>query len=134
MILAAGALDWLKPVGDALGALRYPFEAVLSFLVHLLNGFPPATAVGAYGLSIVLLTIGVKILLFPLFQTSLKITRRSQDEQRKVAPELAELRKRYKKDPQRLNTEIMALYKEHGINPAGGLLGGLPALAQFPVP
>jgi YidC/Oxa1 family membrane protein insertase len=50
-----------------------------------------------------------------------------------VAPELAVLRKKYKGDPQKLNTEMMALYKEHGINPLGGLAGCLPTLAQLPI-
>ena len=129
----AGAFDFLKPVGDAFGALRYPFEFILGFLVGALKGFGPAQAIGVYGLAIILLTIFVKSLLFPLFQMQLKLTKKAQDEQRKVAPELAALRKKYKGDAQKLNTEMMALYKEHGINPLGQMMGCLPVLVQMPV-
>ncbi len=126
-------VDILKTLGDAFGALRYPFEALLGVFVSVLKNFPPANFVGAYGLSIILITILVKTLLFPLFQTQLRLTKKSQAEQRKVAPELAELRKKHKKDPQKLNTEMMALYKEHGINPLSPMIGCLPTLAQFPI-
>jgi YidC/Oxa1 family membrane protein insertase len=54
-------------------------------------------------------------------------------EQRKLAPEVAELRKKYKKDPQRLNQEMMKLYQEHGVNPLGGLVGCLPLIVQIPI-
>jgi YidC/Oxa1 family membrane protein insertase len=130
LLVLAGAFDWLAPVGDV---LRFPFEHALSFLTTNLDKFPPAHAIGAYGLAIVFITIAVKLLLFPLFQTQLKITKRTQAEQRKVAPQLAEIRKRYKKDPQKLNTEMMALYREHGINPLSPMLGCLPTLAQMPI-
>jgi YidC/Oxa1 family membrane protein insertase len=54
-------------------------------------------------------------------------------EQRKLSPQVAELRKKYKKDPQRLNTETMKLYQEHGINPLGQFVGCLPMVVQMPV-
>jgi YidC/Oxa1 family membrane protein insertase len=133
LLLVAGALDFLKPVGDAFNALRIPFEVLLGFLYRVLSTIPPARFIGAYGLSIIVLTLVVKTLLFPLFQTQLRLTKKSQAEQRKVAPELAELRKKYKKDPQKLNTEMMALYKQHGINPLSPMVGCLPTLAQFPI-
>jgi YidC/Oxa1 family membrane protein insertase len=126
-------MDILKSLGDAYGALRYPFEALLGFFVSVLKQFPPADIIGAYGLSIILITLLVKTLLFPLFQTQLRLTKKTQAEQRKVAPELAELRKKYKKDPQKLNTEMMKLYKEHGINPLSPMIGCLPTLAQLPI-
>jgi YidC/Oxa1 family membrane protein insertase len=123
-------LDFLKPVGDA---LRFPFEIVLGFLARTLDVFPPTRLVGAYGLAIILVTIMIKTLLFPLFQQQLKMTKKTQAEQKRVQPELAELRKKYKKDPQKLNQEMMALYKEHNINPLSSVMGCLPTLAQLPV-
>ncbi len=126
-------MDILKTLGDAFTALRIPFEFLLGLFYGVLKNFGPAQAIGAYGLSIVLLTIVIKTLLFPLFQTQLKLTKKTQTEQRKVAPELAELRKKHKKDPQKLNTEMMKLYKEHGINPLSPMIGCLPTLAQFPI-
>jgi YidC/Oxa1 family membrane protein insertase len=133
LVLASSFFDFLKPLGDAIGALRLPFEAMLGFFVGIFQSFGPTRAIGAYGLSIIAITIIVKTLLFPLFQTQLRLTKKSQAEQRKVAPELAELRKKYKKDPQKLNTEMMALYKEHGINPLSPMVGCLPTLAQLPI-
>jgi YidC/Oxa1 family membrane protein insertase len=123
-------LEFLKPVGDA---LRYPFEIVLGILARGYNAFPPTHFIGPYGLAIITLTVFIKFLLFPLYQTQLKMAKKNQEEQRKVAPELAELRKKYKKDPAKLNSEMMALYKEHDIHPLSQLAGCLPLLAQFPV-
>jgi YidC/Oxa1 family membrane protein insertase len=54
-------------------------------------------------------------------------------EQRKLAPQMAELSKKYKKDPQRLNAERMKLMQEHGVNPYGMLLGCLPLVVQLPI-
>jgi YidC/Oxa1 family membrane protein insertase len=132
-VVASSFFDFLKPVGDAIGALRIPFEWLLAFFVGIFKETPITNKIGAYGLAIIVLTIIVKTLLFPLFQTQLRLTKKSQAEQRKVAPELAELRKKYKKDPQKLNTEMMALYKEHGINPLSPMVGCLPTLAQLPI-
>jgi YidC/Oxa1 family membrane protein insertase len=133
LLFVGSALDFLKPIGDVFTALRIPFEFLLGFFYGVLSHFGPAEAIGAYGLSIVLLTIMIKTLLFPLFQTQLKLTKKTQAEQRKVAPELAEIRKKHKKDPQKLNSEMMKLYKEHGINPLSPMIGCLPTLAQFPI-
>jgi len=130
VLAAGGAFDWLRPAGDA---LRFPFQHMLSFLTDVFQTVPLARTIGAYGLAIIVVTVAVKLLLFPLFQTQLRLSKRTQAEQRKIAPELADIRKRYRKDPQRLNKEMMALYKQHGINPLSPMLGCLPSLAQFPV-
>lgn len=132
-LVIAGALDFLKPVGDAIGLLKIPFTFVLSHLYDVFNVLGPLRLVGAYGLAIIILTIVIKLCLFPLYQKQLTMSRKTQEEQRRVAPELAALRKKHKGDPTKLNTEMMALYKEHGINPLGGLAGCLPTLAQLPI-
>ena len=105
----------------------------LSGIYHALAGNEMAYAIGAYGLAIVALTIAVRLLLAPLFHLQLRLSRRSMQQQKKIAPELAELRKKYKNEPQKQQQEMMALYREHGINPLGGLSGCLPALLQFPI-
>ena len=79
-----------------------------------------------YGLAIILLTIAVRILLLPL---SIKQTR-SMREMQRIQPEVKKLQAKHKGDRQKLNEEMMALYKEHGVNPFGGCL---PLLMQFPV-
>ncbi len=88
---------------------------------------------GAYGVAIVVLTIIIKVVLAPLFQLQLVLSRRAMLEQRKVQPELAELRKKYKGDAQKLQAATMELYKQHGVNPFSSLTGCLPALLQFPI-
>jgi YidC/Oxa1 family membrane protein insertase len=89
--------------------------------------------IGAYGLAIIVLTIIIRLILAPLQQFQLVTQRRTMTEQRKLAPQVSELRKKYKKDPQKLNAEMMKLYQEHGINPLGGMIGCLPLIVQLPV-
>jgi YidC/Oxa1 family membrane protein insertase len=79
-----------------------------------------------YGIVIILFSILVKIVVYPLTKKSYQ----SMKEMSKVQPLLTELREKYKSDPQRLNKETMKLYKEHGINPLGGCL---PMLLQLPL-
>jgi len=80
---------------------------------------------GNYGIAIILLTIVVRII---LFYPSLK-SATAMEEMKALQPEMAELREKYKKDPQKLNQEMMRLYKEHKVNPLGGCL---PMLLQLP--
>jgi YidC/Oxa1 family membrane protein insertase len=115
------------------GALQYPFEWVLRELNTAFTAVGPLKAIGAFGLSVVVLTIAIRAVLFPVFGWQLRTSRRIQAEQRLVAPQLQELRKKYKKEPQRLSQEMNALYKEHGISPFSSLTGCIPALVQMPV-
>ena len=110
-----------------------PIHAVLQGLLTFLNDNPVAQAIGPFGIAIVFLTILIKLVLSPVFQYQLTTSRRVQAEQRRVAPQLAAIRKKYKKDPQKLNAETMALYKEHNINPLAQMSGCLPALVQSPI-
>src|ERR671914_523018 len=80
----------------------------------------------SYGLAIILLTLGVRLLLLPL---SIKQTK-SMREMQAIQPEIKRLQAKHKGDRQKMNEEMMALYKEHGVNPLGGCL---PLLMQFPV-
>jgi YidC/Oxa1 family membrane protein insertase len=88
-------------------------------------------AIGAYGVAVIVLTIIIKSILSPLYQMQISLSRRAMEQQRKVAPELAALRKKYKGE--KLNQEMMKLYKEHGVNPLGGAAGCLPAVVQIPI-
>jgi YidC/Oxa1 family membrane protein insertase len=80
----------------------------------------------SYGLSIMLLTLGIMILLTPL---TLKGTR-SMIAMQRLQPEMKKLQAKYKDDRQKLNEEMLKFYKEHNINPVGGCL---PLLLQTPV-
>ena len=81
---------------------------------------------GNYGVAIILLTIAIRIVLFPLNQKSFKSMKKMQD----LAPLLEPLKEKYKKDPKKLQAETMALYKKHGVNPMSGCF---PMLLQMPI-
>ena len=76
--------------------LQYPFIWVLDELVKVFTAVGPLKAIGAFGLSVMVLTIAIRAVLFPIFGWQLKTSRRIQAEQRLVAPQLQELRKKYK--------------------------------------
>ena len=82
--------------------------------------------VGNWGWSIILLTVVIKLVLYPLSAASLK----SMAKMRKLQPEMARLKELYGDDRQKMSGELMGLYKKHKVNPAGGCL---PVLLQMPV-
>ena len=81
---------------------------------------------GNYGLSIILLTIIIKILFWPLTHKSYQ----SMKEMRKLQPMMAKIREKYKNNKQEMNKQLMSLYKTYKINPMGGCL---PMIVQIPV-
>lgn len=82
--------------------------------------------VGNWGWSIILLTLCIKLLLYPLSATSLK----SMAKMRNLQPEMARLKELYGDDRQKMSQELMGLYKKEKVNPAGGCF---PMLLQMPV-
>jgi YidC/Oxa1 family membrane protein insertase len=82
--------------------------------------------IGNYGVSIILLTILIKILFWPLTHKSYK----SMKEMQKLQPMMAKIREKYKNDKQKLNQEMMSLYKTYKVNPMSGCF---PMLIQIPV-
>jgi len=81
---------------------------------------------GPLGFAIILLTIAIRLILYPLMNAQLKSAKKMAD----MKPHLDELSKKHKDDKQALQQAQMALYKEHGVNPAAGCL---PTLVQFPI-
>lgn len=81
---------------------------------------------GNYGVAIVLLTACVKAILWPLQNKA----NRSMRKMSALAPKMQALKEKYKDDPTRMNTEVMKLYKENGVNPVGGCL---PMMIQIPI-
>jgi len=109
-----------------LDVLASPVGHLLAFIHELLSTvFIPASG-PAWAFSIVLLTVTVRLLLFPLFVKQIKSQRRMQE----LAPKIKELQKVHKGDRETLNTEMMKLYKENNANPISGCL---PLLLQLPV-
>ena len=79
-----------------------------------------------YGIVIIILSVFVKIILFPLTYKSMKATQGMQQ----IQPQMEALREKHKNDSQKLNKEMMKLYKEGGVNPLGGCL---PMVLQMPI-
>ena len=79
-----------------------------------------------YGIAIILLTVVIKLVFWPLGSKSYK----SMSKMKKVQPLMMEIREKYKNDKQRMNQEVMGLYKTYKVNPAGGCL---PLLVQMPI-
>jgi YidC/Oxa1 family membrane protein insertase len=93
-------------------------------LLAAIHGFT-----GNWGLAIILLTLMVRIALFPLMERQF----RSMAPMRKLKPELDEISKRFPDDLEKRQAAQMELYRKHGINPASQMLGCLPLLLQMPV-
>jgi YidC/Oxa1 family membrane protein insertase len=111
---------------NSIGFLAAPVAFVLRGIHHVLAMVFGSGSGWAWGLSIVFLTISVRILLFPIFVKQIKSQRRMQE----IAPKVKELQAKHKGDRETLNTELMKLYKDHGTNPVSGCL---PLLLQIPV-
>ncbi len=94
-----------------------PLFTLLQFLHSLSNN---------WGWSIVLMTILIRLVLFPLTYKGMV----SMNKLKELSPKIKELQAKYKGDKQKLNTHMMELYKKHGANPMGGCL---PILLQIPV-
>ncbi len=105
----------------------------IGYLFNLIFTFPIFNALmllyhlfGDFGLSIIVLTLIIKLVLFPLTLQQLKSMKATQA----LQPQLAEIRRKYGKDQQAQALAMQALYKEYGINPAAGCL---PLFIQLPV-
>jgi YidC/Oxa1 family membrane protein insertase len=110
----------LSRVANTSGFLA-PLETLLKWLLMIFYRVIPN-----YGVAIILLTLLVKVLLFPLTKKSSESTLRMQT----LSPRIKELQDKYKDNPQKMNAEMAELYKKEGYNP---LSGCLPMLLQFPI-
>jgi YidC/Oxa1 family membrane protein insertase len=94
-----------------------PLFSVLQWLHNL---------VGNWGWAIVLVTLLIKLILFPLSYKGMMSMQKLKD----LAPQIKELKEKYGKDPQKMNAKMMEMYKKHGANPMGGCL---PMILQIPI-
>lgn len=110
-------------IGDLYNTLFFaPIVNLVIFVIRLLE---VSNIPGALGFSIIILTIGIRVLIWPLMSTQM----RSAKKMAELKPHLDELKKKHGSDKQGLAASQMALYKEHGVNPAAGCL---PVLIQIP--
>ena len=102
-------------------AIIRPISRGIMLLLTALHKYIPN-----YGFILILFSVLVKIVVYPLTKKSYQSTRKMQE----VQPQIKALREKHKNDPQKLNKATMALYKEFGVNPMGGCL---PMLLQMPL-
>jgi YidC/Oxa1 family membrane protein insertase len=119
-------LDVLRAVGRGLErAIDFGYFGFVSIpFLYVLHFFHRFTA--SYGLDIILLTVLIKVLMAPLTHKSFV----SMKQMQKLQPQMEKIKERYGNDKEKLNKEIMELYRRNGVNPLGGCL---PMVLQFPV-
>ncbi|MBI3788944.1 MAG: membrane protein insertase YidC [Ignavibacteriales bacterium] len=110
-IISLGWTWLIRPISE------YVMLPLLSFIHYIVPN---------WGIAIIIFSIIIKIALHPLTKSSMASMKKMQA----LQPMMDEIREKYKDDPQKMNTQVMNLYKEYGVNPAGGCL---PLLLQFPI-
>ena len=106
--------------------LLSPIESLLQFVLGGLYNVNSMFGLVSYGYAIILLTIIVKFLLYPLTVKQVKSMKAMQE----IAPKMKKIQEKYKDNPQVMQQKVAALYQEAGVNP---LAGCLPLLVQMPI-
>jgi YidC/Oxa1 family membrane protein insertase len=110
-IMSLGAVWIIRPIS------QYFIIPIFKFL----HWFIPN-----YGIVLIIFAIIIKVILYPLTKKSMQ----SMQKMQALQPMMTEIREKYKDDPQKMNQQVMRLYKEYGVNPAGGCL---PMILQLPI-
>ncbi len=110
-IMSLGAAWIIRPIS------RYVIIPTFNFLRLFISNF---------GVVLIIFSILIKVVLYPLTKSSMTSMRKMQA----LQPMMTEIREKHKDDPQKMNQAMMRLYKEYGVNPAGGCL---PMLLQLPI-
>ena len=107
-------------------SLFSPIEEILGFVLQLLYDLTDVAGFGSYGAAIILLTILVKVCLYPLTVKQIKSMKAMQE----LSPKMKAIQEKYKNNPQVMQQKIGKLYQDAGVNP---LAGCLPLLIQMPI-
>ena len=120
------SVEALGRVGSELGKILDFgfFDIIAKPLLHVMNVIH--RYIPSYGIAIIIITVMVKLLFWPLSNKSYK----SMSQMKRLQPKMAELRAKYKHDKKMMNQELMNLYKVYKVNPLGGCL---PMILQIPV-
>ena len=114
-----------NPYGGFMQGVVQPFATIVMRILLWMR----ATLDLSYGWVLVIFGVVVRLLLWPLNQKAMRTSVRMS----RLQPELAEIQKRYKSDPQRMQSEIMRVYRDHGMSPFSSLSGCLPMLLPMPI-
>lgn len=110
--------------GETMEIFNYLVEFMRTLVTYAFN-FTDMVGFPSYGVAIIIITVIIKAILAPLTVKQIKSMKAMQE----LQPRMKELQEKYKNDPQRLQAEMGAMYKEMGVNP---LAGCLPLLVQMP--
>jgi len=105
------------------------WHAFIQWFTEVINwtyGLTVQMGIPSYGLAIILMTIAIKLAMFPLTQKQMH----SMSAMQEIQPKTKYIQEKYKDDPQVMQQKIMEMYKEHGVSPFGGCL---PLLIQMPI-
>ncbi len=122
----------LRKMGDDWGTLMNygffsPFSRFMNWALWWVHaGMDKISGKWSWGLAVIVLTILLRTAIWPLYNRSNRTMKRMS----KLKPEMDKLREKYPDDPQKMNAEMMGLYRKFGINPLGGCL---PMFAQLPI-
>jgi YidC/Oxa1 family membrane protein insertase len=114
-----------NPYGGWLQGIVQPFATIVMRILLWMHQKLSLS----YGWVLVIFGITVRLVLWPLNQTAMRTNIKMQ----RIQPELQDIQKRYKSDPAKMQSEIMRVYKEHGMSPFSALSGCLPMLLPMPV-
>ncbi|WP_298465465.1 YidC/Oxa1 family membrane protein insertase [uncultured Mitsuokella sp.] len=103
-----------------------PIEHILQVVLQALYHVTELVGPGSYGVAIILLTIVIKMILYPLTVKQVRSMKAMQE----LSPKMKKIQEKYKDNPQVMQQKVGALYKEAGVNP---LAGCLPLLIQMPI-
>jgi len=139
--------DRLKAIGSAEGGVQLHrimdfggwFGWVAESLLKLMNwmapklGFLESIRIGSYALAIIVITLIIKLVFWPITAKSMRAMKKMAAVTAKMKPELDKINERYKNDPQTKMTKTMETYGKYGVNPMSQMGGCLPMLIQIPV-
>jgi YidC/Oxa1 family membrane protein insertase len=114
-----------NPYGGFMQAIVQPFATIV---MRILLWMKETFRIN-YGWVLVIFGVAIRLILWPLNQKAMRTNMKMQ----RLQPQLAELQKRYRDEPQKLHTEMMQVYKEHGMSPFSAVSGCLPLLLPMPI-
>lgn len=122
---AAPDLENVNPYGGWMHGLVQPFATIV---MRLLLWMHNTLSVG-YGLVLVIFAVAVRLLMWPMNQSAMRNSMKLQ----RIQPEMAELQKKYRNDPEKQRDAMLKLYQAHGMSPFSPILGCLPLLLPMPI-